>query len=260
MKRGFTLIELLVVVAIIAILAAMLLPALNRAREQARTAACQQNMKNQSLALQMYSTDYGGYFLWHQHRSPNDAAIDTICNTKYWYELWTPYTDGAEVFVEPTRQRRHAPHAWSLPGFTATRKDDFIADYVWNYMAVFSGNRYRWHENDIRFPVSTVAIADEQNYGRAWVGMLAMQRQSNASAVSPPAMGTTSQDGSPYGAWNRANGYHSGGMNIMFMDGHVKFFMPDQLGRDWYFGSSARHWLRTRADIDWFRGPNQAGQ
>ena len=53
MKKAFTLIELLVVMAIIAILAAMLMPALTRARIQARIAACQQNVHNIGLALQM---------------------------------------------------------------------------------------------------------------------------------------------------------------------------------------------------------------
>ncbi|HEY8296753.1 MAG TPA: prepilin-type N-terminal cleavage/methylation domain-containing protein [Candidatus Baltobacteraceae bacterium] len=60
-QRGFTLIEMMVVVAIIAILAALLIPNFSRARAQAQTATCISNLKTIGTALELYYTDHQYY-------------------------------------------------------------------------------------------------------------------------------------------------------------------------------------------------------
>ena len=61
-RSGFTLIELLVVIAIIALLMAILMPALSRVKKQAQTVACMSNVKQWSLCWHMYLEDSGGLF------------------------------------------------------------------------------------------------------------------------------------------------------------------------------------------------------
>ena len=74
-KKGFTLIELMIVIAIIAILAAVLVPNFMRAREASRLTACKSNLKNISTSIETYSNDFDGVY-------PTEAAgpIGTLVN------------------------------------------------------------------------------------------------------------------------------------------------------------------------------------
>ena len=244
MKRGFTLIELLVVVAIIAILAAMLLPALNRAREQAKAASCQANLKNLATAMNMYVMEYGGYLTWHQHRALERQPINTLCIEKNWYELWTPYTDGIDVFREPVLR----PRAWNkgntVGGHTVARRDQYITDYNWNAQVLFAGHNpaRRYTIDELNYPSTTVGLMGTRTW--AWTS----STQYKGGVPIP-----TSVEGTPQSAWAHATiGYHTGGTNFMFVDGHVRYWKSDNIQdrRDWYLGSSARHWYRTRRDLE----------
>ncbi|HHX39440.1 MAG TPA: DUF1559 domain-containing protein [Armatimonadetes bacterium] len=124
--HGFTLIELLVVIAIIAILAAILFPVFARARENARKAACQSNLKQIGNALMMYVQDYdetlpivttaisGGYRVgdpdapccskaWHQNRSTtNPAPAPTMVHNGFVAHRLEPYVKNTQVWRCPS--------------------------------------------------------------------------------------------------------------------------------------------------------------
>ena len=114
-KSAFTLIELLVVIAIIAILAAILFPTFARARENARRASCQSNLKQIGLGFQQYAQDYDGWTMGSGVfvEGPNSKTYHS------WPSILFPYVKSDQLFSCPSGEESKTSKA--IMGAASTR-------------------------------------------------------------------------------------------------------------------------------------------
>jgi len=241
------LIELLVVIAIIAILAAILFPIFAQAREKARQATCQSNLKQIATAFQMYATDYDGTFPSPGGKSFQAAGDSSRAIGTTWVR--TDLSNGVAVdsggIYPYIKQRGYggANNVWACPNAAGPQdKSSFYLgqNYVMNdYVrgsnpgqAVVSASSVITAAQSSSY--ASGAVVDTFGVSPAQVILVFEAAQDNRSGTN---YGSTARNGSPYfslGASltpplpkNAPQTYHGGGSNFAFCDGHVKWMRPE---------------------------------
>ena len=150
-KKKFTLIELLVVIAIIAILAAMLLPALNQARERARRIADANNLKQIGTSMNLYLQDNND---WFPYEATNGNADGTTAGSLY---LLQQHLKDNQILIDASSGRSATPNnAWN----TSTH-----ADYNYYAGMTTSSSVGKSHGSEADSALVTDNKYSHENYG-----------------------------------------------------------------------------------------------
>jgi prepilin-type N-terminal cleavage/methylation domain-containing protein/prepilin-type processing-associated H-X9-DG protein len=194
--RGFTLIELLVVIAIIAILAAILFPVFARARENARRASCQSNLKQIGLGIMQYTQDYD------EKMVPQGNNVGTTYPG--WHYLVQPYIKSAQVFNCPSSTNDNVSYR------DGSTNDNVPNDYKCNASGGASQEVFVYENGislaSVESPAQVICVVESAPQPSNGNWQLELDN-SDATASSLYAG-------------------HLGTSNFLFMDGHVKALRP----------------------------------
>ena len=242
-QSAFTLIELLVVIAIIAILAAMLMPALQKARQTAQGTQCAANLATTMKILQSYFDDQREFFPWGKEngssnaiwRSKKHSSADTNAQAPmigYWYPhpstTWYASIDSNNGKQTVYRHKYACPAVPNggeervIPGEAVNRpKDRIHKTYSYNDLLWNTGSEsvQPTKITHVKRPTMLLVFADGSGMGYM-----------NDECRWAPDMST-----SDYSACISAR--HTGSANIVYADGHQGKLRPDEFPSERYRGS-----------------------
>jgi prepilin-type N-terminal cleavage/methylation domain-containing protein/prepilin-type processing-associated H-X9-DG protein len=238
-RQGFTLIELLVVIAIIAILAAILFPVFARAREKARQASCQSNLKQLTLGTLMYAQDYDETFPVWNRMMGSDLTPEAPPRAIY------AYVKNVDIYVCPSGRTKPNESAAPYPGW-----DDYVfhsapgetywfpgpssRGYGWNARIFSQRSSGKWGflMADVSHPAETLMVGDSAHMAGSNVGMFAWSETccDGGGTSAKPLDGRLANGEPTPDSYTR----HNGGENLGYVDGHVKWSNTmTNLGQIW---------------------------
>ncbi len=254
-KRGFTLIELLVVIAIIAVLLAILMPAMRKIKEIARETACKSNLRNIGIAVHMYLDDYNrtlpdtesaNEFLWYE---PDGVTyLKAGSSDSYWGLYYKDYLKEAKIFGCPSLQRVPEGLIYSYDDFPEPAKLIQQAAFGLNFRPEARGR----NTNDV-YRLDEFIICKDHSEPRPGC----TTRDGFHNDDIPGAMNLTqyrrSTGGSRWPSYRqifrhnirRAEDERTGGRaNVLWLDGHVSSIEEttgDDVPLRWYTGNKPLH-------------------
>jgi prepilin-type N-terminal cleavage/methylation domain-containing protein/prepilin-type processing-associated H-X9-DG protein len=219
-QSGFTLIELLVVIAIIALLAAILFPVFARARENARRASCQSNLKQMALGVKQYIQDYD-----ERYPQVDFTGAASPDGSRGWTVALQPYLKSTQILQCPSDAQKAVSTATTL-GYS---------DYWYN------ANLAGQHEARFTAVAVTILTGDGDGTTAESTGNFAMTfngaeaNDSTALNVDNDSLNYTvnfvTLGDLAYPATTIPNSTqkHLEGANYSFADGHVKWYRQDKI-------------------------------
>jgi len=257
-KRGFTLIELLVVIAIIAILASLLLPALSRAKERARSIACISNLKQWGLSMNMYLDENNQFLPDFSIPSSAPGAPSGYSQDKIKWTDLAAFSDagsgnGAWFNALPASigQKQLSAYAPDPYGFVNGRSmfhcpsAQFFVNEVDPLVRVAFSYGINFKGTVGATPAPTPFRATVVAHSSAFV----IFSDARANSGETPFYGSNplSDLGAPRGSLNHLSSRHKSGANLTFLDGHAAYYKYDYLA----YPKGTKVGDPGNADVNW---------